>query len=222
MNEWTFPKKTCESSSSSKLCIYQPFSFLINLLILGVLFILLGKARTIPTIIALLCFILFEIIHAWSHAVHVDGKIQLTIIHLIGYTFFLTIAWCLQARFQIIRNYGRYIPYLSLLFGVLLATDLYFFLRSPYPIIQVFTAYIILAALIIICIPLMKGTVKYWWIATLTLSLMVFLQIGLEARYCSVWLARLPNFPFHIFVELWGLVAFTVLGNALLMTESNK
>lgn len=221
MDVWTFPKKTCEPEGAS-FCIDQPYSFLVNLTILAVLLVLFGRARTLPTRTALLCFIVFEILHAWSHARHIPGRFQLTIIHLIGYTFFLSIGWCLQTRLNVLQKYWRFRYWIISLFVVLFVADVYFFLFGKYPIAQVFTSALILFSLIVICLPLMTNRLRSWWIATLISSVLVFSQIAIEARFCSTWRRRFPRFPFHIIVELLGLCSFTLLGIALLLTEEKK
>ena len=105
-----YPFHTCEQPYISSKYIAQPVSATINIITVSILTYFFIKSHTIEIKLLLLSFIAFQVFHAFSHIIHIDGNIQSNIIHIIWYflTFMIFTAFALPLI--IVISYYKYYP----------------------------------------------------------------------------------------------------------------
>jgi len=207
MNKWTFPHSTCELVSNQS--ISQPYSFSVNVVIAVLMLFESLKAKTLTTKLTIWTFILFESFHAFSHAKHINTSIQLTTIHLLGYLLALGIFCCF------VKYTNRVL--LPFWFVLVILLDIYVFLKVG-KIYQVVTGFSILVSIVIIYLPHLTDFYEY--LVTLVLGVLVIIwMLYRESKNCEKWLIKNPKIPYHLQVEVLGLILFYLLAELLIKLE---
>lgn len=207
MPEYTFPFDTCETPRPSGIA--QPWSALINVVNCLVILYFLLRSKTPPVFLVLLSFFMFEAFHTFSHIKHIQGNIQIYIVHILAYFANFSFAWYAYNRALRIPSTAFCLWYLALI-----SMDLYAFIYLP------LFVYILTQATMFL------STLSYYykdftrvlreripWI-----MLVSFITVGLvtnESYHCTRMLATIPHFPFHIFIELSGLVLLCLISRGI-------
>lgn len=202
---YIFPFATCEPVRNSAHSIAQPWSFAIN----GATFLaLLAFAYLTPSAVVrttMLSYAAFEGWHAFSHARHVPGNIQIDVVHVLGYLMaFSTLAAILYLS-------GTN---LNLLAGVAITVavilDLALTLRFHSTIMMVFTGLMVFSVVVVTQwgkLPPAFGAALGWMLA----GLVVLMALFLNEYYRCARMLQIARVPWHAMIELLGFALFIAL-----------
>jgi len=204
MSEYTFPFNTCEKPNN-KNQIAQPYSAFFNLITCSIILYFLLHAKTRHSFILLFVILLFESFHVFSHSIHIDGSIQINITHIL--TYFMNIAFV-----YVFYSYTKKMPSnLFIIYMILLIIlDVYTFCNYSF-IYYLTTQSIIFISLLVYYLPLLPKFIKnsiYKIIFFVTIVIGLFIN---EMYNCEKMLKIYPNFPYHILIEITGIMLFYVI-----------
>jgi len=203
MSEYTFSFDTCEKSN--KTGVAQPYSALFNLISCLIILFFLLKTKKLYTFLLLFSFFCFEVFHVFSHIIHINGPIQINITHSLAYLINI-------AYFYAFYSYTKKLPsfwvMLCLLILVCLDTYSFLYLSIVYYLITQFSIFILL---FVYYLPLLPKFIKngvYQIVFLLILIILLFLN---ETYNCEKMLQIYPAFPYHIFIEIAGVILFYII-----------
>ena len=203
MSEYTFPFNTCEKPNKNGIA--QPYSALFNLInCLIILYFLLKTTHnyTFALIFSLLCF---ELFHVFSHVIHISGSIQTNITHFI--TYFINLAFI-----YVFYSYTNKFPsYQFILYLIaLVCFDIYslFYLSVVFYVIS---QSIIMISILFYYAPLLPKFIKQC-VYQIIFFVGVIIALFLNEKYnCEKMLKFYPDFPYHIFIEVVGIILFYII-----------
>ncbi len=207
---YKFPYNTCEPRRENSLII-QPVSFGLNMitaLFLGVMALhsLTLKAPLIA--ITILSYSLFEFFHAYSHMRHIDGNIQMTVVHILTYLMALT------SLLVIIHAYGL-IPWRLFIITFVIMLDLYLVTTRHDTLTMFITGISVLASVFATHIDLLPTEVCRIFVTVLLPGALILIALFVnESRNCEVMMSW-AKLPYHAIIELVGLVLFIELARAI-------
>jgi hypothetical protein len=197
-----YPFDTCEKPQN---IIAQPYSVIFNIINTIIIFYYLLKTQTNHSKILMFSIFLFQCVHIFSHTKHIPGTIQINITHFLSY--FMNIAFL-----YVFYKYTLVIPANILLLCIFL-----FIILDIYAIYNLPVSYLILTQSLIFISSLyyyhkllpdtLQNNIKY-------IIIVICIIIGLfinEKMNCQKMLNKYPNFPFHIFIEIFGILLFYIL-----------
>lgn len=213
-NDWLFPFHTCEIPSGKENLIQQPFSAIINLTtsIILIYYLIIAKSLKIKFLIFL--FILFELFHSYSHIRHINGNIQRNIIHFIWYILSLTIL------FIFIEMNNKIPLFIYVFLFILILIDLYLVFNN-YGFFSIVSGVVFLVFIFILNYPYLSKNLQiklnYLFIGTIILIFFLF-----NEKYNCEYLMKFYKFPYHIFLEITGLILFVLLTDFFITLENTK
>ena len=200
MSEYTFPFNTCEKPNKNGIA--QPYSALFNLVNCIIIFFFVLKTKQTYTFILLFSLLCFELFHLFSHIVHLKGSIQINITHSL--TYFMNLAF-----FYAFYRYTNKLPSYGFVFYLiaLVCIDIYsiFNLTIIYYLLSQSAIFI---SLLLYYLPLLPKFIQnslYQIIFFVGIIIFLFLN---EKYNCKKMLKIYPHFPYHIFIEIIGIVLF--------------
>lgn len=203
MSEYTFPFNTCEKPNKNGIA--QPYSAFFNLINCSIIFYFLLHTKTTQAFILLFCILMFESFHVFSHMVHIPGSIQINITHIL--TYFMNIAFL-----YVFYSYTKKCPsYEFIIFMCLLVIlDIYTFCN--YSVIYYLTTQsAIFISILVYYFPLLPKSIQssvYKIIFFVGIIIILFIN---ETYNCKNMLSIYPHFPYHIFVEIVGILLFYII-----------
>jgi hypothetical protein len=203
MNEYTFPFSTCEKTN--KKGIAQPYSVFFNTITCLIILYFLMKTKNIESFILLFIILIFESFHVFSHTIHISGPIQINITHILTYCMNL-------AFFNVFYHFTHFFPSYSFIFYmfVLILLDIYAFCNFSF-VYYLATQSIIFISLLVYYFPLLPKFIQtsvYQIIFFVGVIILLFLN---EKYNCEKMLKIYPHFPYHIFIEIFGIVLFYII-----------
>jgi len=203
MSEYTFPFNTCEKPS--KKGIAQPYSALFNFFNCVIIFYFLLKTKNVHTFLLLLSIFCFESFHLFSHIIHIPGSIQINITHTLTYLMNVAFFYTFYCYTHIIPN-----PIFILLLILLVGFDIYalFKLTIVYYLLSQSAIFI---SLLLYYLPFLPKFIKnsvYQIIFFVGMIILLFLN---EKYNCKKMLKLNPYFPYHIFIEIIGIILFYII-----------
>lgn len=203
MSEYTFPFNTCEKPNKNGIA--QPYSALFNLINCLVIIFFLFKTKHVYTSLLLFSILCFELFHLFSHIVHIQGSIQINITHSL--TYLMNFAF-----FNVFYSYTKKLPgYEFIIYLILLVCfDIYSVLNLSI-IYYLLTQSLIFISLLLYYFPLLPDFIQksiYQIIFFVGLIILLFLN---EKYNCEKMLEFYPQFPYHIFIEIIGIVLFYII-----------
>ena len=203
MSEYTFPFNTCEKPQKNGIA--QPYSAFFNLINCVIIFYFLLKTKQKYTFILLFSILCFELFHLFSHIVHIPGSIQINITHSL--TYFMNIAF-----FYVFYYYTHILPsYEFIIFFIALVIfDIYSILNLTI-IYYLLSQSAIFISLLIYYFPLLPDFIQtsvYQIIFFVIVIILLFLN---EKYNCENMLYLYPYFPYHIFIEIIGIILFYII-----------
>ena len=191
----------------------QPYSTMINLITAVILSYYLIIAKTIEIKLVLFTFIIFELYHAYSHFTHIKGKVQSNIIHLLWYFLFISILIVFR---KINKNKNDWI-YLIIVIIIIVDLIIWYINNSFYMIASgLFILIVIVVSHYHLFTPGLKERLNYLLIGTFILILLF-----INEKFNCDYMQKTFKFPYHIFVELIGMVLFVMLSSFLIELEKN-
>lgn len=203
MGKYTFPFDTCETPN--KKGIAQPYSVLCNVISCVIIIYFLLKTKHTYTFILLFSFLCFELFHIFSHTIHIQGLIQTYIAHSIVY--FMNLAF-----FYVFYCFTKKIPSYAFVFCLipLICFDIYsvLYLDLPYYILS---QSIIFVSVLVYYFPLLPKFIQTS-VYQIIFSVGIIILLAFNEKYnCEKILAIYPDFPYHIFIEIMGIVLFYII-----------
>jgi hypothetical protein len=201
--KFTFPFNSCEIPN--KKGIAQPYSTLVNLINCFVIVYFLVKTISPHGFLLLASILCFELFHLFSHSIHIPGSTQTMVIHML--TYFINISF-LYAFYSYTTKIPStlFIIYLVALIGL----DIYALLKLPI-FYYIATQSVIFISLLFYYYAWLPVFVKES-MCPIIASISIILMLVLNEKYnCKRMLKQFPNFPFHIFVEIMGIVLFYII-----------
>ena len=203
MNEYTFPFNTCEKPN--KKGIAQPYSSLINLLNCIIIYYFLLKTKNNYTFILLFSILCFELFHVFSHSIHIQGSVQINITHMLSY--------CINFAFLFFfYNYVKKFPsiWFIIFYVFLIFLDIYTFCNMNV-VYYIFTQALLFLSVLFYYYPLLPKNIQntiHIIFFLVTIIIILFLN---EKYNCEKMMSIQPHFPYHIFIEIIGLVLFYII-----------
>ncbi len=197
MNSYTFPFETCEKVRD---CIAQPYSAFMNLMSCLIFVYFLLKTKSPYVFCFLFSALLFEGLHTFSHCIHIPGSMQQTIVH---YLAIITNISFFTLYYVYAKNHN-YLIYL-LIFMIFIA-DIYMFTMNYQFIYTVFTQFIIFMIILSLFYLSFDTSKQHLIVLVILFSILALSFIVNEKMNGKEMLAWWPDFPFHIFIELCGVV----------------
>jgi hypothetical protein len=203
MNEYIFPFDTCEKPNKNGIA--QPYSTFVNLINCLIIFYFLLKVKHYYTFILLFSILCFELIHLFSHMVHVEGLIQRNIVHSLTYVInlsFLFLFYC----------YTKKIPSIGFIFYLLLLVcfDIYSLLYLPF-IFYVTAQSIIFISILGYYFSLLPKFIQNCIYQIFFFVFIIIFLILNEMYNCKKMQELYPDFPYHILIEIVGIVVFYII-----------
>jgi hypothetical protein len=203
MSKQTYPFNTCETPN--KKGISQPYSVLCNIINCIIIFYFLLKTKQNYTFILLISILCFELCHVFSHSIHIQGYIQTYIAHFLTYLMNL-------AFFYVFYCYTKKIPSYAFVFYLILLifSDIYsvLYLDLTYYILSQSAIFV---SLLLYYFPLLpKGLQMSVYQIIFVVGIIILLAFN-EKYNCEKMLAIYPDFPYHIFIEIMGIVLFYLI-----------
>lgn len=194
MKEYTFPFSTCEKSKKG---IAQPWSVAVNVVSIFIILYFLFQVKQWYAFLLIFSLLIFECVHTFSHAIHLQSYLQLNLLHVM--TYVINICY-LFAFYNITKKVAS--PLFLLYLAALVCADLYsfFFLSFMY---YLTTALLIYFSILTYYYPYLPKESRHYILIILALGLTI---MGLF--YNEKMLSFMPNFPFHAVLEITGLFIF--------------
>lgn len=153
----------------------------------------------------LFSILLFELFHVFSHTIHISGSIQINITHML--TYFMNFAF-----FYLFYCYTNKLPSYKFIFYliVLICFDIYsiFNLTIIYYLLSQSAIFISLLLYYFSLLPKFIKTSVYQIIFFVVIIIILFLN---EKYNCKKMMSIYPDFPYHIFIEITGLILFYII-----------
>ena len=203
MSEYTFPFDTCEKVNKNGIA--QPYSVLFNLINCFIILYFLLKTKHNYAFLLLFSILCFEVFHSFSHMIHIPGTFQVYIIHLIAYLINFAFFYLLYSYTKKFPNY-IFIIYLI----VLVCLDLYSLFNLTF-IYYVSTQSIIFISLLIYYFALLPKFIQNSMYQLFILIIVMILLFLNESYNCERMLEIYPHFPYHIFIEIAGIIFFYLI-----------
>jgi len=203
MGEYTFPFNTCEKPNKNGIA--QPYSALFNLINCAIILYFLLKTKHNYTFVLLFTILCFELFHVFSHIIHIKGNIQTNITHSL--TYLINFAF-----FHVFYLYTKKIPSYYFIFYLvfLICFDIYslFYLSVGFYIIS---QAIIMISLLFYYLPLLPKFIQNSVYQIIFFVIIIILLFFNEKYNCEKMLKIYPHFPYHIFIEIIGILLFYII-----------
>ena len=199
-NDYTFPFDTCEKPQNKFFA--QPYSVIINCVSTMIVLYFLWNVHTFHAFILLFCLLLFDLSHTFSHFVHVNPGIQITLVHVLAYLLNFAFLYALYKHTKKIPS----IQFILFLF-IVISFDIYAFFNLSL-LYYIFSQIVFFFAIFIYYYDLLSKSIKNNLNLLLFLIGLIYLGFVNEAFNCKKMLKTFPNFPFHAIIEI--LILFSV------------
>ena len=200
--EYTFPFSTCERPNVDGIA--QPYSSLLNVMNSILILYFLLQTKHLYTFFLLFFIFWFEVVHAFSHIIHIPGTIQATIIHLL--------AGCINASlFFFFYTYLKTSPanWFLLFCTALVGLDIYLFLNSSI-LYYFFSQILLFVSIISYYYPLLSPYIQNKMKTIFILVVAIFL-LFLNEKYNCEKMMEVYTLPYHGMIEILGIVLFYIL-----------
>jgi len=207
MNDYTFPFSTCEKKTDNSI-FAQPFSAIVNIITCFVIIYFLLKTENVHSFLLLSSILVFELFHAFSHMIHVPGKIQTIVTHFLAY--------CINFAFLLFFYiYSKTLPsILFILFYIfLIFLDIYAFFNMNVVYYIFSQALLFLSVLFYYYSFLNKNIKDQVNVLCFLVILIIFLFLN-EIYNCQNMLSFYSGFPYHVLIEIAGMYTFYVICSA--------
>ena len=162
------------------------------------------KTKKRYTFIFLFSILCFELSHTFSHILHIQSSIQLNITHSL--TYFVNLAF-----FYALYCYTNKLPSYEFVFYlfVLVCADIYsiFNLTIIYYLLSQSAIFI---SLLVYYFPLLPNFIQNSVYQIIFFVGIIVLLLLNEIYNCEKMLKIHPHFPYHIFIEIIGIVLFYI------------
>lgn len=151
---------------------------------------------------SILCF---ELFHTFSHCRHIKGNIQTNITHIL--TYFIN-----TALFCAFYNYTKKIPSIAFILYIIILVcfDIYAFFNLSL-VFYILSQAVIMISLLFYYYKLMPARIQKNMYSLIFLVCLIIIFFMNEKFNCKKILSLYPHFPFHILIEIVGIVIFYLI-----------
>jgi hypothetical protein len=210
-----FPFNTCEVRGE---VADQPYSAAIDILSCLILLYLLTQARNIQIQFFILSLFIFQAYHAYSHLFWGDNEYSLVNVYIIHACSYLIVIALITA----ISFISGKPPYIPLILAAILL-DFYIFLN------YLGTVYNAISGINIWVIVLITGLwnvrlpdVVKQLLPILLMLFVVIIGLFFNEKYNCEAMMSAYQFPYHIAIEIFGLIISSLFAYIFLLLEANK
>ena len=201
--KYTFPFNTCETPNKNGIA--QPYSAFFNLINCLVIVYFLVKTKTNYAFLLLASILCFELFHVFSHSIHIPGSIQINITHMLSY--------CINFAFLFFfYNYMKQIPssWFILFYLFLICIDVYVFCNMDV-VYYIFTQALLFLSVLFYYYPMLPVPIKNKIYILFFIVVSIIILFINEKYNCKRMLKQFPHFPFHILIEIMGIIIFYII-----------
>jgi len=198
-----FPFNTCEKPNEDGIA--QPYSCLCNLINCIIIFYFLLKTKHNYTFILLFSILCFQLFHLFSHMIHIKGLIQTYIIHILAYSINLSFLYALYSYTHKFPS-NIFIVYLL----ILVCFDIYSLFNLSL-VVYILTQATIIVSLLVYYFKLLPKFIQSTIYNIVFFAIIVILLVVNEKFNCEKMMSIYPHFPYHIFIEIMGIVLFYII-----------
>ena len=203
MSEYTFPFSTCEKPNKNGIA--QPYSSLFNLINCFIILYYLLQTKQNYTFILLFFILCFELFHVFSHSVHISGSIQINVTHMLSYCINIGLLFFFYNYTKKIPNIQFIILYICLIFF-----DIYVFCNMNV-IYYIFSQALLFLSVLFYYYPTLDDNIKNIINIIYFIVILIIILFLNEKYNCEKMMSIYPHFPYHIFIEIVGIVLFYVI-----------
>ena len=203
-NEYTFPFSTCEKKTDDGV-FAQPYSAIANIIPCFIILYFLLKTENVHSFLLLLAIFAFEAFHAFSHMMHITGKVQTIVTHFLAY--------CINFAFLLFfYKFSKKLPsiWFILFYAFLIFFDIYAFFNMNV-VYYIFSQALLFLSVLFYYYSFLNKTVKDQVNILCFLVILIILLFLNEIYNCKNMLGFYPEFPYHIMIELAGMYVFYVI-----------
>lgn len=199
-----FPFETCEKPTANEW-IAQPYSAAVNALNSLIILFFLLQTKTTYTFLFLFVIFIFEIMHTTSHMFHVNGPLQTNIIHGFAYAINAALLYALYRHSHIIPS-----KWLIMILFFWISLDIYalFALSTVFYILTQFAIFLSILFFYYSSLPSNTKSSLKWLVL---IGILIICLVYNEIRNCDEMAKLYPTAPFHILVEIPGVLFFYIL-----------
>jgi hypothetical protein len=202
-HDYTFPFNTCEAVSSG--IIAQPVSFTLNAVTCVALCVIAARTRRLASAVAVASYALFEGFHAYSHAHHVAGHVQMDIVHCIGYMMSISALFAIRTTANNTTHHYNTTSWRLMIVAAFVLLDLVATLTLHHTLVMVATGLAILASVFITHRDNLPQASKTALLVELIPGMFALLALFVnEALHCTAAMRFNAAIPYHAAIELLG------------------
>ena len=163
------------------------------------------KTKHTHTFILLFSILCFELFHVFSHIIHIQGSIQTNITHFL--TYFVNLAF-----FYVFYCYTNKLPSYYFIFYLiaLVCFDIYSLFNLSI-VFYIVSQAIIMISLLIYYVPLLPKFIQNKVYQIIFFIVIIILLFFNEKYNCEKLLDFYAYFPYHIFIEIIGIILFYII-----------
>jgi len=203
MNEYTFPFNTCEKPNKNGIA--QFYSSLFNVINCLNIFYFLLKTKKKYTFILLFFILCFEMFHVFSHSIHISGSIQINITHMLSY--------CINIAFLFFfYNYVKKLPsnWFIVFYLLLIFLDIYMFCNMNV-VYYIFSQALLFLSVLFYYYRFLTKNIKDKINIIFCLVILIIILFLNEKYNCEKMMSIYPYFPYHVIIEIIGIVLFYII-----------
>ena len=200
---YTFPFSTCEKPNKNGIA--QPYSTLFNLINCLIIFYFLLKTKQNYTFILLFSILCFELFHVFSHSIHIPGSIQINITHMLSYCINFAFLFFFYNYVKILPSSWFLLYYVSLIFF-----DIYTFCNMNV-VYYIFSQALLFLSVLFYYYPLLSKNIQNKLNIIFFLVILIIILFLNEKYNCEKMMSIYPHFPYHILIEIIGIVLFYII-----------
>lgn len=198
---YRFPFNTCEPLHNGPIA--QPISAAINLVSTAVIILLCFVHKPRPAVVGtLVTYAIFEAWHTWSHAIHIPGRVQKRVVHILG----LAMAFATLGMIQSLSNHAPLGSCFLTVLALLVAVDA-LAVTNGSDLLGIATGLAIFSWVVVGRWQVLPNPVRRALVGVLPGVALLLLLFVNEAANCSA-LLEWKRLPYHALVEMLGLVLF--------------
>lgn len=209
MDDFTFPFDTCEKPQETfqlgGVIIAQPFSVAVNMISICIILYYLLKTTNLYTFLLIFMLFLFELFHTFSHMIHLNGKTQNIIVHVLAILVNICYLYAFYRSTKLLPS-KKFIAFLTLI-GIL---DIYFLNHYTF-LYTVFTQILIFSSIFLYYKSKLSSNYQSKIPYIIAIMILILIVLANERYNCKKMLEIYPNFPFHIIIEGLGIIGFSLV-----------
>jgi hypothetical protein len=204
--DYIYPFSTCEKKRDG--LIAQPFSFTINIISAVILLCFAYYVKNKYLKVLFCIYALFQLWHSLSHVIHLEGRIQYHVSHSLALLMiFFTLITILALAHKSLTTLQ------SIIIMSLFILDIVLHIFYKNNVISITSGLSLFIIMMIMVYPILPPMIKKYLPLLILGVILIIILFIIESKYCHILVEK---FPFHVLVEITGLILFTSLAYLML------